>query len=386
MPISGPTGRLSRLHRLEVDYSIRQSDTICDTFPVSPTLRIAHLRKMFSEGWYRTGNFPLLPWRQLQHLTFEGSLGDCLEILRLSPNLRVFKANMKNSPHLDQWNPVHHTSLRELSIETTESNIVLQTLTLPALVSLSYSCTWALPTEEVFVSLLTRSGIANSLEAFSLTFAAHTNASDIKSDRKSIPSFSIMYHYLRHIPNISQLSLCDLSRGRYVDRGTVFSETTIASACHGFCWRSLNEVNEDQEQAYPFGDMLPKLKRFSITGPHTMSCIWVAEMVMTRWRDVDKGASPGRRNPAGRPARLESVEVNYKEACGHAKSSLSPARNHTPAGERALARLRLYRSEGLRVVGNIVDEVECIECVDEEIALYGLQPDFDSDMPENRYS
>ncbi|KZP25650.1 hypothetical protein FIBSPDRAFT_855591 [Athelia psychrophila] len=43
-----------------------------------------------------------------------------------------------------------------------------------------------------------------------------------------------------------------------------------------------------------------------------------------------------------------------------------PAHIESRESGRALALLRLYRSEGLRVVGSPVDDDECIECIEEQ--------------------
>ncbi|KZP25662.1 hypothetical protein FIBSPDRAFT_1007850 [Athelia psychrophila] len=102
--------------------------------------------------------------------------------------------------------------------------------------------------------------------------------------------------------------------------------------------------------------MLPKLKQLSIKGPSGMSYVHLALLVGSRWR-----------HPLGDFVRIESVEVNYSGPCTHAKSSMTQIPAHTESRESgwALALLRQYRSEGLRVVGPPVDEDECIECIEE---------------------
>ncbi|KZP08086.1 hypothetical protein FIBSPDRAFT_874830 [Athelia psychrophila] len=52
-----------------------------------------------------------------------------------------------------------------------------------------------------------------------------------------------------------------------------------------------------------------------------------------------------------------------------------PAHIESRESGQALALLRLYRSEGLRVVGSLVDEDECIECIEEQ----GFEHDSDLD-------
>ncbi|KZP08075.1 hypothetical protein FIBSPDRAFT_269787 [Athelia psychrophila] len=135
---------------------------------------------------------------------------------------------------------------------------------------------------------------------------------------------------------LSQLSLHDRSK-RYADTGR-FHSGDISSICELLIPRWI----------------LPKLKRFSITGPPQMSCIYLALMVGSRWRPA-----------AGDLVCIGSVEVNYSEPCAHAKSSIThiPAHIESRESGRALALLRQYRSEGLWVVGSPVDEGECIECI-----------------------
>lgn len=155
------------------------------------------------------------------------------------------------------------------------------------------------------------------------------------------------------MPNLTQLSLHDQQEDRYTDNG-YFHAGNITSICTSLKTSSV----------------LPKLKRFAITGPLRMSCVLLADMVMGRWRDD---------GVANDCARLESVEVNYPGPCAHAKSSLVriPSYSRSTACARALAILRQYRNDGLRVVGPPVDEFECIECIEEKIAECGFEIDTD---------
>ncbi|KZP17516.1 hypothetical protein FIBSPDRAFT_28008 [Athelia psychrophila] len=71
-----------------------------------------------------------------------------------------------------------------------------------------------------------------------------------------------------------------------------------------------------------------------------MSCVMLAKMVRRRWRNFTypRGGDIG-------PVRLESVESVY---CVRASTG-APSQ---------------YQTEGLRVVGLPIDEVECIECIE----------------------
>ncbi|KZP17514.1 hypothetical protein FIBSPDRAFT_864959 [Athelia psychrophila] len=196
--------------------------------------------------------------------------------------------------------------------------------------------------------MVNRSEISQSLDAFSLTLT--TISGGIVP---SITSTDIV-NFLECMPNLSQLSLHDQNKHRYTDKGP-FHAGNISSICERLTQRPV----------------VPKLKRFAITGPPRMSCVMLAGMVRRRWRDdvMVNGV-----------VRLESVEVNYTGGCTHAKSSLGriPAHSRSMTCARALALLRQYRNEGLRVVGQPVDEVECMKCL-EEITRFGFRYDADFD-------
>ncbi|KZP25645.1 hypothetical protein FIBSPDRAFT_950063 [Athelia psychrophila] len=328
--LQGAKGCLSMLRRLKVEYDEIEEGGSFDTFLISPKLRIVDLRNYGVQPWHEIGQFPLLPWRQLQQITFVGYIEDALELLRMSPILRVFKVSVVG--HSVELYHVHHAFLLELSVESLvdgAASDLFGAFTLPALSSLSYAGE-EFPRDAI-TSFVQRSNIEQSLHTFSLTLHE-------RRDTLLIPSSNII-KCLESMPCLSQLSLHDLSK-RYTDTGP-FHSGDISSIC---------------ERLEP-RPILPKLKRFSITGPPQMSCVYLALMVKSRWRRA-----------AGGLVWIESVEINHSRPCAHAKSSMTQIPAHIESREsgRALALLRLYRSEGLRVVGSLVDEDECIECIDEQ--------------------
>ncbi|KZP08078.1 hypothetical protein FIBSPDRAFT_939154 [Athelia psychrophila] len=325
--IQDATGRLPMLRRLNVDYGNIEQWGSFDTFLISPKLRIVDLWNHGVQNWHEIGQFPLLPWRQLQQINFTGRAMDALELLRMSPSLQVFKTCL--FVRSERLRPVHHASLRELSVESDAASDFFGAVTLPALVSLSYkSESQAFPGVAV-TSFVQRSTIEQSIHTFSLTLG--------ESQGTFLAPSSEISDCLAHMPGLSQLSLQDRNK-RYTDTGT-FHSGDISSIC---------------ELLIP---ILPKLERFSITGPPQMSCVYLVIMVGSRWRHMVGSG----------PVRIQSVEVNYSEPCAHAKSSMThiPAHIESRESGRALALLRQYRSEGLRVVGSPVDEDECIECIKE---------------------
>ncbi|KZP25668.1 hypothetical protein FIBSPDRAFT_379343 [Athelia psychrophila] len=278
----GAKGRLSMLYKLKVDYGQIKEWGSFDTFLTLPNLRILDLCNYGFQPWYEIGQFPSLPWRQLQQIAFVGQARDALELLRMSPSLQVFKVSLVG--HSERLHHVHHAFLRELSVEGLPSDSdaidLFGEVTLPALVSLSYAGE-AFPRDAI-TSFVQRSKIEQSLHTFCLTLHK-------RRDTPLIPSSDIS-DCLERMPCLSQLSLHDLSN-RYTDTGP-FHSGDISSICELLRPRSI----------------LPKLKRFSITGPPQMSCIYLALMVGSRWRHA-----------AGGLMRIQSVEINYSRPCAHAK-------------------------------------------------------------------
>ncbi|KZP13208.1 hypothetical protein FIBSPDRAFT_1049558 [Athelia psychrophila] len=333
--------RLSMLRRLAIDCSLSSWSDSFDAFQAAPNLRIVELINDYAS--HDLDRFPLLPWRQLQQIAFTGRAGDSLELLRLSPNLQVFKVIMVFSMSLVGHNHLHHASLRKLDVEAghRDSSDWFGELTMPALVSLSYVGK-TFPGDGI-TSFVKRSEITGSLHTFSLKLTPS------RHEVVSCMASTDILKCLVCMPNLTQLSLHDQQEDRYTDNGH-FHAGNITSICASLKTSSV----------------LPKLKRFAITGPPRMSCVLVADMVMGRWRDdgVAKGC-----------ARLESVEVNYPGPCTHAKSSLgrTPSYSRSTACARALAILSRYRNDGLRVVGPPVDEYECIECIEKQIMECGFE-------------
>ncbi|KZP04841.1 hypothetical protein FIBSPDRAFT_381402 [Athelia psychrophila] len=274
--IQGATGRLLMLRRLKIPCRNIEDWGSFDTFLISPKLRIVHLRNYGVEPWHEIGQFPILPWRQLQQITFAGYVADALELLRMSPSLQVFKASVVG--HSEGLHHVHHAFLLEVSVESIEDGAASElfgAVTLPALSSLSYAGE-EFPRDAI-TSFVQRSKIEQSLHTFSLALYE-------RRDTPLIPSSNIT-ECLERMPCLSQLSLHDLSK-RYTDTGP-FHSGDISSIC---------ELLEPRP-------ILPKLKRFSITGPPQMSCVYLALMVKARWRHA-----------AGGLVRIESVEINYSRA------------------------------------------------------------------------
>ncbi|KZP17515.1 hypothetical protein FIBSPDRAFT_28004 [Athelia psychrophila] len=161
--------RLWMLRKLEVDCTHVREPRLFDTFQAAPNLRIIDIAD-WGRPWHDIGQFPLLPWRQLQQVAFTGDVRDSLELLRLSPNLLVFKLTTdSDSDSLVGWNHIRHAFLRELAIDADNrgSSDFFGALTLPALVSLSYSGE-EFPRDGI-TSMVNRSDISQSLDVFSLT-------------------------------------------------------------------------------------------------------------------------------------------------------------------------------------------------------------------------
>ena len=209
-------------------------------------------------------------------------------------------------------------------------------LTAPALVSLSYDGD-ACPGDEI-VSFITRSKVSHSLDTLALSLARGLGLMAWYTQRSAI------IQCLEIMPDLSRLSLRDTNKGEYIDPfGYLIGD--IAEVCSDIKWDITSRV-------------LPKLKHFSITGPRDMSYCTLERMVASRWCIAAQ--------PAGGCTRLESVEVNWLGPCAHPKSSLTRLSDERlkAVGAETLARLRRYRSEGLRVVGPIDEaDSECAECV-----------------------
>ncbi|KZP04839.1 hypothetical protein FIBSPDRAFT_940790 [Athelia psychrophila] len=92
--IQGATGRLLMLRRLRVDYGQIEEWGSFNTFLISPKLRIVDLWNCGLHTWPQIGQFPLLPWKQLQQINFTGQTLDALELLRMSHSLLVFKVHI----------------------------------------------------------------------------------------------------------------------------------------------------------------------------------------------------------------------------------------------------------------------------------------------------
>ncbi|KZP08071.1 hypothetical protein FIBSPDRAFT_965070 [Athelia psychrophila] len=107
-------GRLPMLCRLKVDYGHIEEWGSCDTFLTLPNLRILDLCNYGFQPWHQIGQFPPLPWRQLQQIAFMGQALDALELLRMSPSLQVFEVCVVGRS--EGLHHVHHTFLRELSV------------------------------------------------------------------------------------------------------------------------------------------------------------------------------------------------------------------------------------------------------------------------------
>ncbi|KZP27520.1 hypothetical protein FIBSPDRAFT_928046 [Athelia psychrophila] len=352
--------RLPQLRRLRVGETV--DPRVFDAFQTAPQLRVAHLHFGAADMWFAPA---LLPWGQLQHMSFEGRAVDCFRILWLSPSLRSFKATTKDYGNIQAPLQLQHVSLRELTIDAHHGSELFAQLTLPALVSLTYLGEhWPRVRFEHFVG---RSGIQRSLEAISISLDGRAGRSGRPLGGYATRFDEIVRELHMSTPNLSQLSLSDLSDVKYYacdvhPKGF----TTIELACLPLTWVTVKELDREHRISSDLcrvGRILPKLKHLALTGPSDMNYIHVADMVRSRWRDYEK-------SDCGLE-RLESVEVNAATAmrsCTHARSSMVITRScESPEAERALASLRLYRAEGLRVVAPI-EEAECVECWEERIS------------------
>ncbi|KAF7980854.1 hypothetical protein HWV62_36509 [Athelia sp. TMB] len=369
-------GRLAQLHRLE---TLPIADWhILDTFNICPQLRVVHLRFVLM---VMQPIASILPWDQLQHISFTGSSLDCYRILLRSPNLHSFKVIPID--HFEGHVCAHH-ALRELNVEGRRGGEMLARLQLPALVNLSYTGdVW--PSDH-FASLVSQSGIELSLQAVSITLVEPKTATDYRIFHRKLDQ--IIESLNQTTPNISRLSLVDLSTPRFNETEDNIGYTNLESACLPLTWitpgemevekmKGLEETPDDWRYTQPepihnASDFLPKLRNLALTGPPKIRYDVVADMVRSRWRGVERAN--------GMLERLESIEVNYKEPCAHAKSSMVCARARSNAEELALGCLRLYRSEGLQVLAQI-DGVDCVECFEERVVRnrLGPHPDYGAD-------
>ncbi|KAF7966988.1 hypothetical protein HWV62_36294 [Athelia sp. TMB] len=335
-------GKLSMLRRVQFDCSRIEDIGSFDAFQTSPKLLVVCMS--YSERHQSTPGqrFPLLPWRQLQKITFDGSVDSILDLLQESLDLRVLDVTTRGEKsQRERSSSTRNHSLYELRVNDCngDSSALFLSLTLPALqvMSLNFaSCEF--PGDQI-ISLVVRSKISHSLEVLSLSFGRYHYGP------RPITKTHDIIRCLKSVPNVSDLSLYDLRKETYL-------ETYEGCDTIGDITLVLWDLRWDIE-----APVLPNLKRFAIKGPITMSWTIVQEMVTSRWRNVSQAA--------GDCVQLESAEVNWLGACAHPKSlptRLSDSRLEA-ADASVLACLRLYRSEGLRVMGPI-DEIdsECLEC------------------------
>jgi hypothetical protein len=100
--------RLLKLQKLRIDLS---APHVIDIFEHAPQLR----------SFYLPSAFPLpmikVPWEQLQYCHIGGFVGECLELLRLTPNLEECSVMPSwRFPQLDTHNPVQVSRLRTITI------------------------------------------------------------------------------------------------------------------------------------------------------------------------------------------------------------------------------------------------------------------------------
>ena len=335
------------LRRVEFDCSRIEDIDSFDAFQSSPKLLIVRLS--YSEGHWSTPGHQssLLPWRQLQKITFDGPVDIILDILQESLDLRVLDVTIRGEKSQQgRGSSTRNNSLHELRVNDCngESGVLFLSLTLPALqmVSLNFAG-GEFPGDEM-ISFVVQSKISHSLEILSLSFGRYHYG-----PRPTIKTHDII-RCLKSMPNVSDLSLHDRSKAKYLD---TFNGLDTLGDITLILW----DLRWDIEVP-----VLPNLKRFAITGPQKMSWSVVEEMVTSRWRNVSQAV--------GEYVQLESVEVNWLGACAHPKSSLTRLSDSRleAADASVLARLRLYQNEGLRLMGPI-DEVdsECAECIQRRV-------------------
>ncbi|KAF7980260.1 hypothetical protein HWV62_39003 [Athelia sp. TMB] len=340
-------GNLPMLRRVQFDCFQIEDIGSFDTFQTSPKLLIVHLSCLETHQSAQGQRFPLLPWRQLQKITFNGSVDAILDILQESPDLRVLDVTTRGEEsQRERGSSTRNHSLHDLRVNDCngDSSTLFLSLALPALQVLSLNFAGCeFPGDEI-ISFVVQSKISHSLEVLSLSFGRYHYGS-----RPITKTYDII-RCLKSMPNVSDLSLHDRGKSNYLEtfegRDTVGDITLV-----------LWDLRWDIE-----APVLPNLKRFAIKGPITMSWSIVQEMVTSRWRGVSQAA--------GDCVRLESAEVNWLGACAHPKSALTRLSDSRLAAADAsvLACLRLYRDEGLRVMGPI-DEVdsECVECAQRRV-------------------
>ncbi|KZP25657.1 hypothetical protein FIBSPDRAFT_1041283 [Athelia psychrophila] len=233
--LQGAKGRLSMLRRLKVDYGNIEEWGSLDTFLTLPKLRIVDLRNSTVPGWHETGQFPLLPWRQLQQITFTGRVQDALELLRMSPSLQVFKASTwgrSEGPY-----HVHHAFLRELTLCIARfAGDFIEKVTLPALVSLSYESRGDGFPARAISSFVERSGISQSLQTLSLELT-HDEPGDISIDISHIAGC------FKSMPGLSQLFLHDESKRKYTVDDSRYG--------HNLCTGDIGSICEAILAVYP---------------------------------------------------------------------------------------------------------------------------------------
>jgi hypothetical protein len=108
--------RLPKLQKLRIDLS---TPHVIDIFEHAPQLRSFYVPLVFASPMIK------VPWEQLQYCHMGGFVGDCLELLRLTPNLEECSVVMSSFlPPLDTYNPVQVSRLRTITIRGDPTHIL----------------------------------------------------------------------------------------------------------------------------------------------------------------------------------------------------------------------------------------------------------------------
>ncbi|KAF7982276.1 hypothetical protein HWV62_29529 [Athelia sp. TMB] len=323
-------GRITHLRRLDV--GVTGNPRTFDTFEISPQLRATHLH--FPTPTATWNIYPCLPWSQLQHISFEGSALHCFRIISLAPNLLTFSASTIDRLRRPDFPVCSHAHLRKLTVDARKGSDLLAYLLLPALMSLDYKGS-ALGVES-FITLVQRSGIGLSFHELSLTITGSNHS------RGYGGIVQILHQYT---PDLVKLSVSDFR----------LKENLWMTSADERVWptESKPERIEVINEAYtttpdsptPCLSFLPKLRHLVLSGPWSIDYSLVLDLVESRWRGIEQSEEL---------TRLECIEINHKP-CAHGRHSLTPFRAASTSDERALAVLRLYRAEGLRVLGPAMD-------------------------------
>ena len=376
----GARGQFPHLQKLEVNSILVRGMDVLDIFEMSRLRTIALGAAQVTNDWFhQTPAIPprCLPWTQLQYISYEGVIKSCLEVLRLSPDLRTFAARvLPDQGMVADPRPqtrVKHTSLRDFSIR----GYALDLLRYVEFSSLaSFSCDaygHGSGASSIFSEFVDASGIVQMLETMSFT-AEWTRPRDERH-------LSCIIEILRHVPHVSRLSLIDADPNyeRELKGGDLVYASGLGLLCKSLHWKTRKVAEkgaeEEARRARQMAQLnprvphvvteepvrishgvLPRLKELVLKGRGAIQWEHLADMIGSRWRRVELAG--------GGLERLEYLEIN-KKSCTHARSARIPIRGHSIEDEIALARLRLYCDEGLRVSGNAIDGFECIECVEE---------------------